>query len=364
MNCNHSPEMVIHKGIDKTEQAINIKWDSIVIDAFNTSGQGNYFMIDSVITFADHYYARIYNYDCHTGTLLSQEFGLGNGPNELNRFFYACPVRNDTSVFIIDNSINVTFYGAQSYALERKGLLNFKWKGRYTGEYDLPEIYNFMLMTDLGGNIYNMGNDTLIIPIQPVINYACESEIITKAHFKKSHILGLLDKKTMEVVRVFGNYSSAYQKRLLPQFNFFSYLVRHDTIYVDFPVDSLIYVYKYPDKLLYTFGYECKDIDRSYTESNRIEDKIYDDFQRCGFNTELIYIPELKLFCRTYMKSGHAGSYGLQLYNHTYDLIADIHVPCHFKLIGYYDSYLYGVTLIPEETYDNTFVTFYKLKIL
>lgn len=54
----------------------------------------------------------------------------------------------------------------------------------------------------------------------------------------------------------------------------------------------------------------------------------------------------------------------MQIYdNTTYDLLADIDVPFSFKLLGYYDACFYGVTMMPRETEDNTYVTFYKLKL-
>lgn len=362
-NCNNRHEDVPHKGENKSQDnVITVEWDSTVIDIFYTGGQGNFFMKDSIITFADHYYAKIYNYDCNSKELISDHFGLGNGPNELQRFFYTTPIRNDTSFFIINNNMDVSLYSSQ-YKLNRKGIINFRWTGRYSGKYDSPEIYNFMLMTDFGANIYKYG-ENLIIPLQPIIQYSCKDEIITRKHFIKSHIFGLLDINTMEVNKVFGYYPPLYQEKSLPHFNFFSYIFDNDTFYVNFPVDSLIYVYKYPDKLLYSFGVECKDIVRNYTSSNVINDDIYNDYKHCGMNTEILNFPELGLFFRTYVKNTENASYGMQIYdNTTYNLLADIDVPGHFKLLGYYNSYFYGITLVPKETDDNTYVTFYKIKI-
>ena len=106
--CRKQPTTVVHQGKSQVGQEnILLEWDSITIDAFNTSGRGNYFMVDSVISFADHQYARIYNYNCHTGELISQHFGLGQGPNESPGFSLAIPVQNDSSVFLLDNNINL-----------------------------------------------------------------------------------------------------------------------------------------------------------------------------------------------------------------------------------------------------------------
>jgi hypothetical protein len=319
-------------------------------------------MKDSIITFASHYYAKIYNYDCNSFELISSHFGLGQGPNDLLRFSHATPIINDTSFFIINNNMEVILYNNR-YELNRKGLIDFKWRGLHAGAYDSPDVYNFTLRTDFSANIYKYG-ENLIIPVEPILYYVSENESVTKEHFAKSHIFGLLDVNTMEVTKVFGYYSPVYQKQLLPHFDFFSYTFDNDIFYVDFPVDSLIYAYKYPDELLYTFGFECKDIVRSYVTSAVLNDEIYEDLRRNGLNAEIINFKELGLLFRTYIRDMKTATCGMQIYdNTTYDLLADIDVPFSFKLLGYYGDRFYGVTMMPRETDDNTYVTFHKLKI-
>ena len=362
--CQGTKQELIHQGENKTSsQSLSIAWDSIIIDAFNTSGQGNYFMIDSIISFADHHFARIYNYDCRSGELLSRHFGVGQGPNELQSFFLATPIVNDSSVFIIDGNLTVSTYNTSKYELKRNGMLNFGWTDDFVEDYDLPEGYNFMLMADLGANVYRYEKE-IIIPIQPIIRNVCKDGLITSQHFAKSHIFGLLDINSMTVTKVFGHYPLSYQEKSLPHFNFFSYFMKDDLFYVNFPTDPLIYVYKYPDKLEYVFGYECNDINRNYTHANKIEDHIYNDFMTCGINTGIYDFPELQLHCRTYIKNTESMAVGMQVYNYSHDLIADIDLPSNFKLLGYFDSCFYGVSLTPKETDDNTFVTFYKGRIL
>jgi hypothetical protein len=75
--------------------------------------------------------------------------------------------------------MDVSLYNNQ-YQLSRKGVINFHWLGgdQYSGEYESSKVYNFMLMTDFGANVYETEGN-LIIPLQPVITYACENGIIT-----------------------------------------------------------------------------------------------------------------------------------------------------------------------------------------
>jgi hypothetical protein len=182
--------------------------------------------------------------------------------------------------------------------------------------------------------------------------------------YKKSHILGLLDINTMKVSDLFGNFPPVYSGKSIPQYSNFSYTFHQDTIYTSFAADPLIHVYKYPDKYLYSFGYECTGIDRSYTVTDSfLDNEVYKDYERCGSNQEFFYFPDLGLFFRKYWTGIKLNKSGLQIYDREYNLIGDIIVPETFQLLGYYTPYFYGVSAIPIETENETWITFYKLNI-
>ena len=148
--CNKYANNVPHLGENKVSiENIMFDWDSCEVDIFYTGGQGNFFMKDSIISFASHSQAKIYNYDCSNFELITSHFGFGNGPDELLRFFYATPIMNDTSFFIINNNMDVTLYNNQ-FKLDKKGPLDFQWGKSQIGAYDSPSVYNFMLRTDFG----------------------------------------------------------------------------------------------------------------------------------------------------------------------------------------------------------------------
>lgn len=362
-SCKSDKTEIIHRGKNLLNtQNLQIEIDSIIIDAFYTSSQGNFFMKDSIITFADNYYARMFEFNCKNGELISQHFGLGEGPDEMLRFLYAYPIENDTSVLVVDGNLTITLFGPTAHKLDKKGLLDFKWEVESTKDYESPKAYNYMFMGDFGTYIYNK-DSMYIIPVSPMIKVLGDNGNIGKDFYKKSHTLGLVNKKTLEVEKVFGYFPEIYQEMPTPQFDFFSYLIDEDKIYCNHPIDSLVYVYEYPDKLLYTFGYECKDINRSYTKSNSLKDEIYEDYKKVGVIAEIKNFPEVGVLLRTYVKDMGTQKFGMQIYNSSHDLLADVEMPAYFKLLGYYDSYFYGVTMIPKETDENTFYTFYKIRI-
>jgi hypothetical protein len=360
VGCNYSKtDGLPHKGTDKTQESrLKISWDSLVVDISYTSGRGSFFMYDSVISFADSYYAKLYNFDCRTGTLLSSKFGVGDGPDEMRRYISAHPVGNDSVIMFVDGNGIVTLCGMDNYQLYRKKEMNFKWINNHSSNYDSPEIYGF----DYFANIYNY-QGKYVIPVTPLWHRMNSDASIPVDMYKKGHIFGLLDINTMEVMDVFGKFSDIYSEQNIPHCANFNYTLHKNIIYVSFAADSLIYVYEFPDKLLYTFGYECTGIDRSYTTLASFRDENADaDRERCGLNREIHHFPNMGLFFRTYWTGIKQNKYGMQIYDEECNLIADILVPETFQLLGYYSPYFCGMTA-PVETDDETWLTFYKLKI-
>ncbi|MDR0843908.1 MAG: hypothetical protein LBN71_01695, partial [Tannerella sp.] len=159
-------------GISDNAESVKIEIDSYTIDVFNTSGEGNFFMMDSIIHFADYHYAKIYGYGCNSGEVLFEKFGLGGGPEDIGRFMYATPVLNDTLVFILDGNIRASFFRKNGYTWETKQRQLDFGTGPAVGEYDSTRAYSFLSMTEFGVNVYNY-QGKLLIPVQPVVRFVC-----------------------------------------------------------------------------------------------------------------------------------------------------------------------------------------------
>lgn len=91
ISCSESVD-IVHYGEWKANKKIELL-DSVIVDASNTSGRGNFFMQDSSIYFADSYYMSIFQYDFVSASCVGQYFGRGQGPNELPSFMYAYPLK-------------------------------------------------------------------------------------------------------------------------------------------------------------------------------------------------------------------------------------------------------------------------------
>jgi hypothetical protein len=352
-----------HYGKISTDNILKMELDSVVLDFFNTSGSGSFFMTDSIISFADNTYAKIFNYNCNTGELLSSHFGIGQGPNELVGLWHAFPVLNDTTVFIIDQNGSVSFYGLNDYKLTKKNFLDFHWENNRSEDYESPKVYAFSDGFSESINIYKY-KGKILFPVTALLRYT--SGEVSDEYYRKSHIFGLFDTEKSEVTDVFGHFPDCYQSSPMPHFHFFSYLLDNDLLYVNHPVDSLVYVYEYPDKLIYTFGYEGIDINRDYhvDKTNSHRNQFRKDHREKGYFLQVYMCRDLNLFFRVYLKQGKKHPYGLQIYDLTsHDLIADIEIPVSFQILGYRAPYIYGVGTLFEETENETWGKFYKMKI-
>jgi hypothetical protein len=361
-SCNGDDKIIIHKG--EKRMVTYIENDSLFINASNTSGRGNFYMMDSVITYADTYYSTLFHYDIHTGACFSQHFRKGNGPNELSAFLHAYPAYNRKQVYILDHS-NLLFGCDEKYDLLKHGHISFEWNNTVlsSSDFESPSNYNVMEMSDFGINMGHLNDSIVILPVNIIKRYTSDGELINKKHYSNGRIFGELNLKTMKIEKVFGRFPEIYKTSPVPHLEFFQYAMDKETIYVNHAVDSLIYVYKYPETLLYTIGYECNRINRGYKTTKVIDEALFaHDMQRTGINTGLKYIPRTNSLIRTYMTNLVTGESGLQIYKDN-DLIGEFEMPPFYIFLGYYNGIYYGVRMVPIEDESETHFVFYKTKI-
>ena len=359
ISCCHEPS--IHCGENRINGKYLIKWDSLVINADNLSGAGNFFMQDSSLFFADLYYMAVYEYNVFNGEYITKHLGYGHGPNELPSCLYVYPSDNQIGEWIIvDNSLLMYSYNRESRVLKRLGFLDFNWDEN-DKSFDTPALYNIMEMTDFGIDFTYINDSTLLLPINIMERSITNSK---SKMFDKGHILGELDLKTMHIKNVVGKFPMIYNEKPNSYFDFFHYILKNDTLFVNHSIDSLIYVYEYPDKLLYTMGYEYSDINRDYTCGYDIDMSDFKkDCKTVGYNTGLINIPQTNLFIRTAVNNSIENHTVLQVYEGA-DLVYETKVPFVFKIIGYLNGKVYGVNMLPiEDEIGNMNFTLYNFRI-
>lgn len=359
ISCHHKPST--HCGENRINNKYSIRWDSLIINADNLSGAGNFFMQDSSLFFADLYHMTVYEYNIFSGEYITEHLGYGSGPNEIPAFLYVYPSNNHMGDWIIvDNSLLMYSYNRKDRILKRLGSINFNWD-RMNKSFNSPSLYNIMEMTDFGIDFTFLNDSTLLLPINVIERFLTNSK---SKMFDKGHIIGELDLTTMSITRVVGKYPLIYNKKPNSYFDFFHYILKNDTLFVNHAIDSLIYVYKYPDKLLYTMGYEYGKINRDYTCGYDIDMSDFNkDCKTVGYNTGLINIPRTNIFIRTAINNSVENHTILQIYEDT-DLIYETNIPFVFKIIGYLDGSIYGVNMLPiEDEEGNMNLTLYNFRI-
>ena len=356
---------ILHKG-EKLVTATTAIVDTITISCpEGSSGYGNYYLNDTTITLADAMACTFYDFSLD-GKFLGDYFRKGRGKNEITAMMFAYPIEGDLNnrCLIVDNSYGSNIFKTTEKELGRNVALKFHWDGKQESDYTSPKMYGIIGLADLGLS-FHLTPDSMMIFQAGIINRNTASpDAIESNRYSNGAIFGKLNLQTMEVDSMFGHFPDIYKQHTIPHIEYFDYAMASDTLYVSHAIDSLIYAYRYPDKLLYTFGYECKGINRNYTETTRIDlGEIFEkDIQNVGLNTELIYCKENQTLARTYIKSMVTGETGLQIYKDN-NLIADVDVPAFFKLLGYKNGSYYGVSYKPDEQEDKTNLLFYKLKI-
>jgi len=357
---------VMHIG-ENFSEPYHVQIDTIRISLEKSSGIGNFYYKDSVITFVDVISCTFYDMDLH-GQLIDSYFGKGRGKNEINVMMYAYPIENDplNRGIMVDQNNLITIFDRKNKNINYTKRIDFGWenKQRKYKQYKSPGVYNIAEFTDFGVSFYLDSDSILIFPVNIVNRMTNTPDRIENKRYKEGAILGKLNLSTMEVESVVGKFPEIYKHKPMPDMESFQYTISNGLLYVNHAVDSLIYVYKDTDNLQYTIGYECLGIDRNYTSSKMIDQNktFNNDILHVGLNSGLIFCSENNTLCRTYMKSTATGESGLQIYRNN-NLVADVEMPVYFKLLGYKKGYYYGARLIPLEDFDNTYLILYKIKI-
>lgn len=356
-SCNDDLKPV-HIG-KKSLQYELTKMDSIVIDADSLSGNGNFYMRDSVLTFADMTLCSLFHFDVKNGKLIKKVFTKGNGRNEIPSLMYSYPLfgANDDESYAMDSSLGMYILDEEQGVIKRTGRLDFSWE-EAQNDYDSPSLYNLMFMTDFGMKICSVDDSTWMVPVSIIDRNLAD---VTKERYEKGHIFAEVDSRNYKVKNLFGRFPYMLKEKPSNLFEFFQYEKCGDTLYVNNCVDSLVYVYKYPDELLYTFGYEVKEAHRNYSSTLTADHSLFQkEAAKVSLNTGLCYAHGLLI--RTTMIDMLSGKSVMQVYAGN-DLVGEFDMPDMFRFLGYWNGYYYGTSFVPRMNEDSMSFILYRYKI-
>lgn len=356
----HSSEHTEHRG-ERMQVMQVTDLDSLWISGEGLTGEGNFFIQDSCLYLADRIVGSIVGFSLKDGHMVSKELRKGHGHNELPSFMEFYPFLKKPDLWWAVDGDNVYYtYDRVKKELKNHGRMNFGWNLERAVDFDSPSWYGLMDMTSYGINFTYLNDSSCLIPLTIMHRYLGHR---APDQFKEGHIFGIFNTKTMAVERVFGKIPEIYCDRPTTLFDSFRYDFKGDTLYVNHDIDSLIYVYKYPETLLYTMGYEGKGVRREYTETYELLVDYRSDIEKTGANKSLDYIPETGLLLRVMTIDGF--SYEkcntlLQVYQGE-DLVLETSMPDYFQYLGYYD----GIRRIPLKPEDGQmFFVLYSFNII
>lgn len=356
-SCNQEADKV-HLGENLKGKCHLVFMDSLEIQADSLSGNGNFYIKDSVLTFADMTLCTLVHFDVNTGKKLGNCFKKGNGRNEFSSLMYAYPINGiKDECYAIDGSLGIYMFNDRKCQINKISKVDFGWNDN-DKDFESPSMYNLMYMTDFGMNISKVNDSTLMLPVSIIDRNLTD---ITKERYEKGHIFAEVNSKNFKVTKVFGAFPDIFKEKASNVLEFFQYDKTGDTLYVNHSVDSLVYVYQYPDKLLYTMGFDVKGAKRSYPERLTKDHSVFkQDIGKLSINSGLKF--DNGYLIRTVMLNMLTGETVMQIYSNA-DLLGEFQMPSMFKYLGYYNGYFYGISLLPKQKNDKVYFMRYRFKL-
>lgn len=333
-----------------------------------TSGEGNFFLYDSLICFGDLVEAKVTAYSAATGDSVTSFLSRGQGPEDILSLDNVTPVFNSPEPMWIVFSREYDIYG---YFPARDSLAKY---GRFylermesTDDAAAYENARSYAMTGMG---FTRLNDSLLaVGVTPL--FQGFKSLDAESHFASAHTMGELNLNTLSVDTLFGHLPEVYRKYPSSYFNDKSVAFAADgkRYFVNFVEDSLIQCMEYPDRLLYEFGFDAPGANREYSgkfvygENEDIRGGLREERARVGFSTGLFYDTEEEVLLRTVLLDGTSKRNVLQVYDKEGNLIAEREVPSGFQILGKHDGKYHAVRRRPYVDDEQTVFTFFSFTV-
>lgn len=338
--------------------------DSTEIKADFASGNGNFFMRDSTLVFADMLYCKLFSFGLESGDYKGFSLGKGQGPNELAALMFAYPVQNDLSkVVIIDNNMAMSLYDFATDSLANYGMMDFKWQSEPSSDYNSPAVYGSG-DSQYGVRYYMQRDGSILTPVSIMSRFL---KTVDAERYKQGRLWGEISLKgdKTEITKLEGSFPNSFIEHPNTYFESFDYVLNpvDSTYYVTFFADPKIYVYDKNFRLKDSFGFENEKVDRSYTKGYEIDwETVKGDYKRVGGNTGIMLDQKNDFLLRTMLESSATGKIAMQGYKGK-DLVLEGEMPRYFKLLGFYNGKYWGVRYLPYENTDDVVFTLYSFKI-
>ena len=331
-----------------------VKWkpisiDSLLLEKTSSSYVGETQIRGKNIYFVDHKFCKMYQFDT-TGQYIKSVLKSGKGPKEINTGEIATSLYTKDQQIFIGLSYDIHFF---SKDWEDQRTSSFDWQIKNSREEMLKnpkaEMHG-MYSPAYAKFILKHHGDYLYFPINsqhPTFNF-----VSSRYYYENARALAKMNMHNGKVVEVFGRYAPVYKN-----YDFIGHLSlanfdmdKEGNFYLNFEPDSVIYQYDNEFNIKNAYGIEGKNMDKSYTETNTLDDfyKVVDiERDEKGYYTWIRYIDELGMLFRSYQKGVNEKTDGLQIYKDGV-LLADVDVPKGFKVNGYIHPFVYSSIMVDE----------------
>lgn len=340
-----------------------VKYDSIslqkiVLDSVNNSSFGeSYITLSRDIAFVDKHFCTVTLFDS-CGHKKGTYLGLGSGPNETQVGRIAAQVSLPTGeLLLMGYNLDVHLF-KPDFSLDRVFVINREEKQNpVESSLTYTNQYSDMVCRAYGDcfymNVYSEHpNFNYLDNMEKYLN---ECRHIWEVDFRKNE-----DKRLLAV-----GYPSCYfhnPYKCVPFLGTCFDIDNQGNFYVNYEVDSLIYVYNSNYEPLFTYGFRGTNMNQDYLSIH--------DYKTCRANYRnerrtrghyywLEYVDETQTLFRSYRKEGKVD--GLQIYMNG-KLIGDVEVPENLRVMGYIAPYYYSY-VIPNLNENDDSLIMYRFRL-
>lgn len=341
-----------HRGI-KDISITELKADTIVIDASETSLEGKWILHNDKLFFADYNLVGTREYDLD-GNFIKRHITSGRGPNEWVSPFVSVSFDNMGNLITIDRNWIFNLFDSSDNKVIRPYpfLSDMKFtNGDWSELLNKPDVNKIqMYQFNLDSRAMKFLNDKLVIPIvtEHVRYNGYDISSNAKKFWRDSYNFIFIDVKNRKTEYLFGHYPRIYSIRNIPSFSSYSFDVSDDQLICSFAADSLIYVRNKTGELIYSFGYDSGDIDYAYPETVNFNDFSESFKEHKKTYAHYLDIKVVGSYCFRGYKLKDDTGYGLQIYRNN-NLVGLIKMEDKLSILGYANEVFYGALPIDLE---------------
>lgn len=344
----------------------SISLDSIPLDSINTSSFGESCLSpEGDIVYVDKYFCSVTLFDT-LGHAKGTYLGYGGGPRETQIGRIAAnTMLPDGRLLLVGYNLDVYLYkkalkedgSMDGYEQEKVFVLQREEKEDWAdNSFNYTNQYNDMVCRGYGDcyyvNVYSDHPDHL--KLNDMEDYINRCRHLWEIDFKAGKEGRLLA----------AGYPQSYAEH--PNTVFFGScfdIDKEGNFYVNYEIDSLVYVYNHDFVPLQTYGYQGRDMNTSYQPIHDFKESRANyrkERNEKGWYYWIEYVDETRTLFRSYRKEDPAQD-GLQVYRDG-ALLADVAVPKGFRVMGYRAPYYYSY-VIPSMEAENTSMWMYRFRL-